>query len=212
MSQLQQTFWENCKRTSKVYDINREELFSGHLTAGVINIILAAVAVFVNTITIIIFRCKKRLRSITDILLCSLAVTDLLAGLIAMPTLAIDSPLRAYGQKTSCYVFLMGALIRIVCIFLTVITSILLALDRYTAIFYPFEYEAQEQNIKFAMKILAILWSTAILLVIGSLATKHMILIRIMLVALFASFILFGTWVHLRTFFVSRRIQKQILD
>jgi len=48
-------------------------------------IVLAWLIVIVNGLVLVLMAKKKYLRSITNLLLCSLAVSDLLTGLVAIP-------------------------------------------------------------------------------------------------------------------------------
>ena len=53
--------------------------------ADVLPIFLAVLIVFVNGLVLVLMARKKHLRSITNLLLCSLAVSDLLTGLLSVP-------------------------------------------------------------------------------------------------------------------------------
>ena len=53
--------------------------------ADVLPICLAVLIVFVNGLVLVLMARKKYLRLITNLLLCSLAVSDLLTGLVSVP-------------------------------------------------------------------------------------------------------------------------------
>ena len=210
MSQFQHKFWENCIIANTANYISPEEFFYGYMASAVINIIQALLAVSLNTITIVVFYKANRLKVMTDIFMCSLAVTDILVGLLSMTTLATQSLVRAYEKHVACEFLLVGRLTRILCMLLTVMTTTLLSLDRYAAIFQPYRYERFREDRKFTIKILAGLWGTCILLAIGSLGTTNLSLLLIPANICLATSLPFSIWVHLRAFFVARRISRQI--
>ena len=65
----------------------RHEFYEGSFDpkADVLPIFLAVLIVFVNGLVLVLMARKKYLRSITNLLLCSLAVSDLLTGLVSVP-------------------------------------------------------------------------------------------------------------------------------
>ena len=212
MSQIQQKVWENCQYANSSYYLTPEEFFVGYIGIAIVNITLAVSAIFLNSVTILVFYKAKKLKSISDMLLCFLAATDFLAGLLAMPFFSIESLLRAYNSEAPCQVFLIGKLARLLTFLLTFMTSILISLDRYVAIFHSYRYYGRRDDRKFALRILLTLWSMSIVLAVGSLATTDMKLLIFTAMILVVIFIPFSSWVHLRAFFVARSIQKQIRD
>ena len=210
MSQFQLSLWENCKSTARLYYISPEKFFSGYLAVAVVNITLALSAVFLNSVTIIVFYGAKKLETVTVIFMCSLAVTDVVTGLLGMTSFAALSLMRAYGKHAPCEFFLVGMLTRLLCQLLTCVTTTFLSLDRYVAIFHSYRYQSCCDDHVFAVKVLVVSWSTCILLAIGSFGTKNLLLLVVTLRVFMAASLPFNIWVHLRAFFAARRTNRQI--
>ena len=70
-----------------IADDEHKDMYQGsfNLVADVPPIVLAFFIVTINTMVLLLMAKKKHLRSITNLLLCSLAVSDLLTGLVAVP-------------------------------------------------------------------------------------------------------------------------------
>ena len=60
-------------------------------------IVLAVLIVTVNSLVLVLIARKKYLRSITNLLLCSLAVSDLLTGLVGVPMFITCNVIRERG-------------------------------------------------------------------------------------------------------------------
>ena len=77
--------------------------------ADVLPIFLAVLIVFVNGLVLVLMARKKYLRSITNLLLCSLAVSDLLTGLVSVPlfitcNIVRQSAICILQDQMSCFI------------------------------------------------------------------------------------------------------------
>ena len=73
--------------THYITDDEHDEFYEGYFDpkADVLPIVLAVLIVFVNGLVLFLMSRKTYLRSNTNLLLCSLAVSDLLTGLVSVP-------------------------------------------------------------------------------------------------------------------------------
>lgn len=104
--------------------------------ADVLPIVLAVLIIFINTVILFLMSRKKYLRSITNLLLCSLAVSDLLTGLVSVPLFITCNIVR---QPAICIMEeLMARFVStsIVCHLMSV------TMDRYLAIIHPLRYSS----------------------------------------------------------------------
>lgn len=82
---------ENLYPTSAIYIHIADDGFNGEMyqyfdpAADIPAIVLAVLILIVNGLVLLLMAKKKNLRSITNLLLCSLATSDLLTGLVAVP-------------------------------------------------------------------------------------------------------------------------------
>jgi len=104
--------------------------------ADIPSIVLAVLVVIINGLVLLLLAKKKHLRSITNLLLCSLASSDLLTGVVAVPMFITCNIIR---QSVVCLAeeemsrFISAS---IVCHLMAVTT------DRYLAIIHPLRYSS----------------------------------------------------------------------
>lgn len=104
--------------------------------ADVVPLVLAVLIVFINTFVLVLIFRKRYLRSNTNLLLCSLAVSDLLTGLVSVPLFITCNIIR---QSAICIMEeMMSRFISasIVCHLMSV------TMDRYLAIMHPLRYSS----------------------------------------------------------------------
>ena len=105
----------------------------------VVNALLAVLATLGNGLVLVVILKFAALRTHSNILIFSLALIDILVGLVVQPAFVI------YIAGKINLVFYCGALLtylytEIFCVGLSLITLILIACERFFAIVYPFKY------------------------------------------------------------------------
>ncbi|XP_076130003.1 trace amine-associated receptor 13c-like [Alosa pseudoharengus] len=122
--------------------------------------VMSAVTVFVNLLVIISISHFKQLHTPTNLLILSLAVADLLVGLIVIPVEAIQLVETCwYFGKEFCFVFQ--------CIVYALLSSslghlVLIAVDRYAAVFDPLLY-SQRITVNKTFMSISLIWSFSVL-------------------------------------------------
>ncbi|XP_024286448.2 trace amine-associated receptor 13c [Oncorhynchus tshawytscha] len=103
--------------------------------------VISAVTVFLNILVIISISHFKQLHTPTNLLILSLAVSDLLVGLIALPvtTVAIMESCWGFGEYFCVFQFYITCL----CTSLSLGNLVLISIDRYVAVCDPLLYHSK---------------------------------------------------------------------
>lgn len=134
--------------TLKYYGIDRDGMDSSHTDNDANNInalnvpyttleILVAIFAMVgNAMVIIVFYRERRLRRRTNYYIVSLALADLLVGLLGIPFAILAS----IGLPTNLYSCLFTVSLLIVLCTISIFCLVAVSIDRYWAILYPLAY------------------------------------------------------------------------
>ena len=172
--------------------------------------ILSPATVILNAVTIHVFWKEKRMQTIADILLCLLTITDIIAGLVAMPSFAAESILRALNTECSCSIFLTRKLLGFFSEDITLVTSIFIALDRYCSIFQHYRYEAIKYRTGLLIFVVLLAWCVCSAVFLLSIITFRFLLAIVFIASAEISFVLLSIWVHLKILICARKIQQKI--
>ncbi|XP_029559600.1 trace amine-associated receptor 13c-like [Salmo trutta] len=112
-----------------------------YITLYIFFSLISAVTVFLNILVIISISHFKQLHTPTNLLILSLAVSDLLVGLIVIPvvTVAIMEPCWGFGEHFCVFQFYISYL----CTSLSLGNLVLISIDRYVAVCDPLLYHSK---------------------------------------------------------------------
>ncbi|CDQ84441.1 unnamed protein product [Oncorhynchus mykiss] len=112
-----------------------------YITLYIFFSLISAVTVFLNILVIISISHFKQLHTPTNLLILSLAVADLLVGLIVIPvvTVAIMEPCWGFGEYFCVFQFYISCL----CTSLSLGNLVLISIDRYVAVCDPLLYHSK---------------------------------------------------------------------
>ncbi|CDQ90931.1 unnamed protein product [Oncorhynchus mykiss] len=112
-----------------------------YITLYIFFSLISAVTVFLNLLVIISISHFKQLHTPTNLLILSLAVSDLLVGLIVIPvmTVAIMEPCWGFGEYLCVFQIYIGCL----CSSLSLGNLVLISIDRYVAVCDPLLYHSK---------------------------------------------------------------------
>ncbi|XP_064873832.1 trace amine-associated receptor 13c-like [Oncorhynchus nerka] len=112
-----------------------------YITLYIFFSLISAVTVFLNVLVIISISHFKQLHTPTNLLILSLAVSDLLVGLIVIPvmTVAIMEPCWDFGE----YFCVFQIYITSLCTSLSLGNLVLISIDRYVAVCDPLLYHSK---------------------------------------------------------------------
>ncbi|NWH40527.1 NPFF2 protein, partial [Chloropsis hardwickii] len=99
----------------------------------------------------------RHMRTVTNLFILNLAVSDLLVGLFCMPTTLLDNIIA--GWPFGSLVCKMSGMVQGISVSASVFTLVAIAVDRFRCIVHPFK---QKLTIPTALAIIAIIWVLAV--------------------------------------------------
>ncbi|NWV23078.1 NPFF2 protein, partial [Origma solitaria] len=100
---------------------------------------------------------SKHMRTVTNLFILNLAVSDLLVGLFCMPTTLLDNIIA--GWPFGSLVCKMSGMVQGISVSASVFTLVAIAMDRFRCIVHPFK---QKLTIPTAVAIIAVIWILAV--------------------------------------------------
>ncbi|XP_021252448.1 neuropeptide FF receptor 2 [Numida meleagris] len=100
---------------------------------------------------------SKHMRTVTNLFILNLAVSDLLVGIFCMPTTLLDNIIA--GWPFGSMVCKMSGMIQGISVSASIFTLVAIAVDRFRCIVYPFK---QKLTTSTAVIIIAVIWILAI--------------------------------------------------
>ncbi|NWI55916.1 NPFF2 protein, partial [Calyptomena viridis] len=111
---------------------------------------------------------SKHMRTVTNLFILNLAVSDLLVGIFCMPTTLLDNIIADNSNSNACFLprwpfgslmCKMSGTVQGISVSASVFTLVAIAVDRFRCIVYPFK---QKLTIPTAIAIVAVIWILAV--------------------------------------------------
>ncbi|XP_043576401.1 neuropeptide FF receptor 2a [Chiloscyllium plagiosum] len=106
---------------------------------------------------------NRHMRTVTNLFILNLAISDLLVGIFCMPTTLVDNILT--GWPFGSFVCKISGLVQGISVSASVFTLVAIAVDRFRCIVYPFK---QKLNVIVATIIIVIIWVLAVSIICPS--------------------------------------------
>ncbi|XP_065203568.1 adenosine receptor A1 [Planococcus citri] len=116
-------------------------------------VLVSAVTIVGNSLVLVAFKRERKLRRRTNYYIISLAVADLLVGLIGIPCAILAS----VGLPRQFHACLFSVSLLIVLCTISIFSLVAVSVDRYWAILYPMSYSRNVTS-KFALGIICLCW------------------------------------------------------
>ncbi|NXC56404.1 NPFF2 protein, partial [Aleadryas rufinucha] len=100
---------------------------------------------------------SKHMRTVTNLFILNLAVSDLLVGLFCMPTTLLDNIIA--GWPFGSLVCKMSGMVQGISVSASVFTLVAIAVDRFRCIVHPFK---QKLTVPTAVAVIAVIWILAV--------------------------------------------------
>ncbi|NXD18392.1 NPFF2 protein, partial [Nothocercus nigrocapillus] len=110
-----------------------------------------------NGIVCFIVLKSKHMRTVTNLFILNLAVSDLLVGIFCMPTTLLDNIIA--GWPFGSMVCKMSGMVQGISVSASVFTLVAIAVDRFRCIVYPFK---QKLTVSTAVVVIAAIWILAV--------------------------------------------------
>ena len=156
---------------------------------------------------------KPDLRNVYNTSILFLATSDLLTGLITLPSFVVyqGSKLTTPQQDFSCIALVVYTSTNFIFTGLSVITIILITMERYLAIFHPFRYQAHmtKRRIAVTISLIWVIWISFITLARfspGASVGLYSIIAAVLLIPC----ILLTLFVYCKVCFLTRRVRASI--
>ncbi|XP_029465706.1 neuropeptide FF receptor 2 [Rhinatrema bivittatum] len=121
-----------------------------------------------NGVVCFIVVSSKHMRTVTNLFILNLAVSDLLVGIFCMPTTLVDNIIAGWPfGNTICK---MSGMVQGISVSASVFTLVAIAVDRFRCIVYPFK---QKLTISTAVVIIAVIWVLAVAIMCPSAVMSH---------------------------------------
>ncbi|CAH2301449.1 neuropeptide FF receptor 2 [Pelobates cultripes] len=121
-----------------------------------------------NGVVCFIVLSSKHMRTVTNLFILNLAVSDLLVGIFCMPTTLLDNIIAGWPfGNTVCK---MSGMVQGISVSASVFTLVAIAVDRFRCIVYPFK---QKLTISTAVVIIAVIWVLAIAIMCPTAVMSH---------------------------------------
>ena len=134
------------------------------VVVSVVTSILAITATLSNSVALYVFYRIRRLRTLSNMLLMSLCVTDLLTGVVVQPFFVVRRMHELNAQNSICTIRLIYVFFASLCAGASLLTLGLVTVDRCAAIAMPYRY-LHIANYKLYMKLTTFVWLSWIIFV-----------------------------------------------
>nr|XP_015201730.1 PREDICTED: neuropeptide FF receptor 1 [Lepisosteus oculatus] len=119
-----------------------------------------------NSLVCFIVLKSKQMRTVTNIFILNLAISDLLVGIFCVPTTLVDNLITGWPfNNTVCK---MSGLVQGASVSASVFTLVAIAVERFRCIVYPFR---QKLTLKKAILTIAVIWVLAVIIMCPSAVT-----------------------------------------
>ena len=179
------------------------------IAVSLVNFVAAPFAAFLNFLAMYTIYRRKSLRTLSNLILCSLALTDMLTGLVTQPMFATLMMMSAFCVKF-CFINTFTIIIGNTLSSISMASLFLINLDRHISIFYPFYYEKRKDSKIQLLIIVILIWLINILVVSASLATPNMALSTISASVVAFLIYIWSFYVNIRVVMIVRNLQRQV--
>ena len=179
------------------------------LFIGITNVFFAISTGTLNLFTLIIIRYSKPLHTSSNMFIAGLAVCDLLTGFVTFPLNAALNFEFSYA-RTPCALRLTINFVGYLFGQSGLLTLVLIATDRFFAVFYPYQYEEYTHSKKNILYALISVWVLSLVFVAGSFFTPKFMLYTIFVSVTLLFLLVWSFYSQGKILKVTRQILREI--
>ena len=197
----------HCLNVKAYYPLD-EAFIKSYVVMMVFDSILAPVAAGLNGLILVVIFKNKCLQTVPNCILVSLAVSDMIAGLLIQPMKAKVLSQILWG-KVVCGLYITALQLGYLIGMTSYLSLTLLAFERYVAIFHPFKYHELTARRGIVFWPILGIWIFSVLVAFSSFLTPQMTIMRLFVIVLIPVVILWSSFVHIRACLLVKRINTQ---
>ena len=178
-----------------------------------LNVVTLPFVIVMNALIIIAIKTRRRLQTMYNIMLASLAGTDLVVGIMSQPTFIAQEIFFLTGPPLTeyCRIYRMTIWVYLSPVTASLIQLAILSVERYIAMKYSLKYDSIVTSTRLTVAIVCS-WLFPCFQVIGRHSNSHILATIAWYLYISVGFlsIFVITYCHITVYFVSRRHMKQI--
>ena len=174
------------------------------------NTFISIIAIGLNILLVVAILQHPILQTPPNILLFSSTINDILLSMSYLFGWNTSLLLAIFNIK-NCSIAMTFTILRIFCITMSFLNTILMATDRYFAIFKPYQYRLHiHNNKKIYMKVVAFVWCSLVLISGLNLLTKRGLLMSIICKVVVVIALIWAGFTYVKIYFAVKKMQKSV--
>lgn len=201
-------FTFKCLKADASYPVN-DDFYYNYLAMIIFDSTLAPIAFVLNLLVLIVIFKNRSLQTVTNCILISLAISDMIAGLVIQPMKAGVTALLM-TRRYNCALYLSSLQMGYFMGMTSYLSLTLMNIERYIAIFHAFKYHELTASRMIVLKPILAIWFFSALIMGLSFLTPNMKVMRIFVIILIPSSITWSAFVYIKAVILVRQKNQQI--
>jgi len=206
--EVEDIFFINCSNTVHRVPIEGIYKYSAFALFGFAEIVFIPCGILNLLLLIAILR-KKTLRTLPNYLMVNVLLDDLLISVVT--TIWCSNFILALYRKQNCILYITSASVCYMCACLAVTEVVLLAVERYIAIFHPWHYFEKKKLIRHAfITTVVIIWIISFVVGAVSFLMPQFQITKIFIAGIIPISVILSIVMHIKLFFLVKEKQQQM--
>ena len=202
------SFTFKCLKAGASYPVN-DDFYYNYLAMIIFDSTLAPIAFVLNLLVLIVIFRNRSLQTVPNCILVSLAISDMIAGLVIQPMKAGVTALLM-TRRYNCALYLSSLQMGYFMGMTSYLSLTLMNVERYIAIFHSFKYHELTASRMIVLKPILAIWFFSALIMGLSFLTPNMRVMRIFVIILIPTSIAWSAFVYIKAVILVRQKNKQI--
>ena len=186
-----------------------EEFKVNYILMATFDLSLAPFSFMLNLLVLLVLAKHQSLRTVPNCILISLAFSDMITGLLIQPMKATVI-CHLLKLQFNCAFYLTALQLGYVMGMISYLSLTLMSIERYIAIFHPFQYQQMTSSRLVVVKPLVVIWLFSIMIMGLSFLTPQMSVMRLFVIALIPISIIWTAFVYIRVTILVNRMNNQV--
>lgn len=205
---VEDIFFINCSNTVHRVPIEGIYKYSAFALFGFAELVFIPCAIL-NLILLIAILRKKTLRTLPNYLMANVLLDDVLISVVT--TIWSSNFILALYRKQNCILYITSASVCYMCACLAVTEVVLLAVERYIAIFYPWHYFEKKKFIRQAfITTVIIIWIVSFAVGAVSFLMPQFQITKIFIAGIIPISVILSIVMHIKLFFLVKEKRQQM--